>query len=712
MKTSPHIDRPARRRWLALCLSGGIGLGGLGGVIGQDTPPPAETDKSGAATEAEEAEEAEELTEWRGGNTEFTGWVNLTLGEAFLDLNKPEFRRRFGANSGGFGGVSDLYYENFVGDNGMIRFGGRGLGGRDTYGFNLDYIDDTIGYLKFGFDRKRSWSTGNGGFFTPLSTWQPLDADNLHLDREKFWVKAGLTLEDRPTFRLGYSHETRNGAVDSTVWGSPSAFTGRGVAATFRGIDETRDTVTVDVEHTVGATDGGLGFRFESSRIDNTLNIRNDVGLGAEDRTTQRDGIHSDMFNVHAFTDTTLKTNLTFSTGYSFTQLDTDLAGSRIVGATFDPVFDPALARFPGYLDLAGGTVLNQHVVSLNLLYQPAKAWTVVPSIRFESSSLDGNSFYTATPGAGLFRQVGSEEDFLDFSERLEIRYTGLPNWVFYSRNDWEQNDGDMSERQLALDTGTQLLGRDTEYKRFAQKYTVGANWYPRPKLNLAAEYYFKRRDNDYDHLLDTTGNTTGNRYPAYLTSQNFDTHDINLRLTARPAGGVVTVTRYDHQVSRVDTAGNNLGDIRSADIDSHIISQSLTWSPLARLYLQGTGSYVIDTTDTPTVLSGTTAVVTQSENSYWTAGLAAGYALDLKTDLDVDYVYTRADNYFDNSAGSQPYGAGFEEHRVLTTLTRRVSENLRLLFRYGWFQNRDETFGSNLNYTAHLVSTSLQYRF
>jgi len=705
MKMPLHLDSRLRHRWLSLCLSGSVGLWCAGTLPAQDSEPADEP----AAEEAEE--EKEELTEWVGGNTEFLGWANFTVGEAFLELNKPEFRRRYGANAGGFGGLSEFAYENFVGDNGYLKLGGYGLAGRDTYGFNVAYTDDMIGYLRFGIDKKRYWSTGNGGFFPPLSTWQPLDADMLHLDREKIWVEAGLTLEDKPVYRVGYSHSTREGAIDSTVWGAPTAFGTRGVTASFRGIDETRDVVTLDVEHTVGETEAGIGFRFDTTRVKNSLNVRWDADLPAETRTTQNEVVQTDLFGAHAHTVTPLSTNLAFTTGYSFTRLDTDLSGSRIEGTTFDAVFDPAVQRFPAFLDLAGGTVLNQHVLSLNLLSTPSKDWAIIPAIRAESSSLDGTSFFTATPGAGLLRQVQSEQDFLDFSERLEVRFTGVTNWVFRMIGEWDQKDGDLNERQRALNTGVLQMARDTDFTRFGQKYTLGANWYPRARLNVAAQYYYKRRDNRYNHGLDTTLNAGGDRYPAYLRRQNFATHDINFRITARPCEGVVSVTRYDHQLSDVETGGNS-APIDNADIQTHIISQSVTWSPLSRLYLQGTASYVKDSTDTPATTSGATAIVTESQNDYWTAGGTIAYALSLKTDLNLDYVYSRADNYFDNSAGSQPYDAGFEEHRAMASITQRLSENLRLLWRYGWFRNRDETYGGNLNYTAHLVSTTLQYRF
>ncbi len=720
MKSPLPVSDNGPGRWLLLLLCGGLVSGWFGVSVQAADPPAKEADpKKAAAAESTEAspaepepEEQEELSNWVGGG-EYSGWLELSVGQAWTKVNAPEFRQRHDISSGLTGGLTDFYWENFVGEKGIFKVRGRGIGGNEDYGFSIDYTETDKGFIRGGFTRNRTWSGNSGGFFPPTSLWQPLSDASPYLDRDKIWLEGGLTLPDWPAITLGYTRESRNGVKDSTIWGAASApFTSRGVAASFLTLDEERDTFRVDISDTIGKTEAGIGMRYERSRMDNTLNFRRDANLPAQTFTTQHDGVGSDLFNFHSHSVTRLKDNLNFGTGYSFTQLDTDLFGSRIQGATVDSVFTPALALFPGFVDLSGGTLLNQHVFAVNLMWLPTTNISVVPSFRAESSGLNSSTFFTGTPGAGLAQQVGSEEDFLDFSERLEVRFTGVTNWVFYARGDWEQKDGDLQERQLALATGTLLIARDTDFKRFAQKYTTGANWYPRRRLNLAAQYYYRERDNDYTHLTDSTVNTGGNRYPAYLTSQDFDTHDVNFRITTHLFKQMVSVTRYDYQVSRVNTGGNNAAPIQSADFGSHIISQSLSWNPIDRLYLQGTFSYAVDTTDTPVTTTGPGAVVLKSKNNYWMAGLTAGYALGERTDLDVDYLYSRADNFLDNSTGSLGYGAGFTEHRVMTTLTRRISENLRVLLRYGYIRNDDETYGGNVDFTAHLVSTSLQYRF
>jgi hypothetical protein len=58
------------------------------------------------------------------------------------------------------------------------------------------------------------------------------------------------------------------------------------------------------------------------------------------------------------------------------------------------------------------------------------------------------------------------------------------------------------------------------------------------------------------------------------------------------------------------------------------------------------------------------------------------------------------------------PYGAGGEEYGVTATLTRRISEHLRVSLRYGFSQYIDGAFGGNQDFCSHLVYTSLQYRF
>jgi hypothetical protein len=305
----------------------------------------------------------------------------------------------------------------------------------------------------------------------------------------------------------------------------------------------------------------------------------------------------------------------------------------------------------------------------------------------------------------------------VDVSESLELRYTGFTNWVLYARGYWVQGRGDLKETETVVASNIVDLLRDTDFDRSTQKYAVGANWYPLPRLSLAAQYYHKIRTEDYDHTQDNTPNRSGNRYPAFLVAQDFETDDANIRVTWRPLNTLTLVTRYDFQLSTVDMQGDGLSSVESARITSHIFSESVSWTPIPRLVLQASVNYALDETDTPADEVVTTNgvplnVVLDTQNDYWNASATVGFVLDDKTDLQAQYSYYRADNYVDNSAFSQPFGVDAEEHGITAALIRRLSDRVRWTLKYGFFSNRDRTSGGRNDYDAHLVMTSMQVRF
>jgi hypothetical protein len=676
-----------------------------------------ETDPPTAASvdeEVEGEEETPELTPWMGGSQEYSGWVNFNMGGAMVTGNEAEFQRRTGINSGVFGGASEFAWEQFVGESGLFKTSGTILGGLHDYDIKLSYDHTDVGYIKFGASEHRSWYDGTGGYDPSTGAWFPLANQDLSLDRSSIWIEGGLNLPDWPELKVRYEHRTREGQKDSTIWGTTSPiYGGTAIAATLQGINETQDIVEADIKHDFGKTEAAVGLTYEHSDIDNSLDFRRNAGGLTQTYTTQKTGVDSDLFNVHAHTDTRLHEKVSFAVGYSYTSLDTDVSGSRIGGLAPDPVYDPALARYPGFLNLGGGSQLQQQVASVNVPYRPTKNLAIVPSVIFESVGRESSTFYTATPiGNTSLRNVNSEEDSTDIGGRLEIRYTGITNIVLYARGNWDQADSDLDESQIATATGALDMARATDLSRFTQQYTAGVNWYPKRRLNTALQYYYKSRDNDYDHILDSTDNGGTIRYPAYLTSQDFDTQDVNFRVTWRPMGNLVSVTRVDFQWSTIDTAGGGNPAIQSGDIQSQIYSQNLTWSPLTSLFLNGNFSYVISSTKTPADQSAPFGVVLQSNNNYWNAGLAAGYSLDSKTDLTAEYQYYEADNYQDNSTVSQPYGSGFQEHRITASIKRRIKENIRLVLGYGYYSNNDITYGGYQDYTANVVYSTLQWRF
>ncbi|HKP92986.1 MAG TPA: hypothetical protein VJS88_03745, partial [Chthoniobacterales bacterium] len=82
------------------------------------------------------------------------------------------------------------------------------------------------------------------------------------------------------------------------------------------------------------------------------------------------------------------------------------------------------------------------------------------------------------------------------------------------------------------------------------------------------------------------------------------------------------------------------------------------------------------------------------------------------KTDVQVNYFYYRADDYVNNAAFGQPYGAGAEKHAATITLSREFTPGLCGSLKYGYFSNHDETSGGFNDYEAHLLAASFQFRF
>jgi hypothetical protein len=406
-----------------------------------------------------------------------------------------------------------------------------------------------------------------------------------------------------------------------------------------------------------------------------------------------------------------------------------------------------------GVLNLSGVSQVDEHVFNLNLMWLPVKKLTVLTAFRYThenkdsaSSFLDSNTAantapFTPTNPAGGFHRItpvlrsgDTADEFDNLAETLELRYAGVENWLFYVRGDWEEEDGNVREHIVAagpVDQG--MLNKDTAL--LMQKYTVGANWYPATNLNLSGQYYHKSSDYDNHFISElATAPTPGSERNQRLLSQELDTDDMNFRVTWRPKipaklGTLALVTRYDFVRGTIDgqwgispanapgvgLTGITLAEQRTAEITNHVISESITWNPTARLYLQGNASYVLNETDTPAdfnLLPNTSPTITDFKNDYWTASGAAGFALDQKTDLRVEYSYYRADNYDNNALVALPYGMGATEHTVSASISRQIAKNILLKVQYGYFHYTDQTSGGHNNYEAHSVFSSLQFRF
>lgn len=654
-------------------------------------------------------------------NVTTSGTITLSGGSAIVNNkgDRPAYQQLEQHSRQGFVGIED-YSLVREGKDSVFKFDARILPGDEDYRLKLRYEKNERYYVDAGYEQFRVWYDGSAGYFTPKNLSFRLYDEELTLDRSRLWLEAGFFTENQTLIRFRYDYRARSGNKDSSSWGDTTAGTygARNIVPTLYELDEQTHAVSLDVGNdTQEAQKWNVGARYSETKLDNKRYTRRQP-FAATDRTvTTKDATESDLFAAHGYYLRKINDQLTISGGALITSLDTVLDGSRIYGQGYDPVFDPVSIHRQwhdeGFYKLEGNANLSQTVLNLNAVYTPRKDLTIRPSVRFENTSEDAHSAFVETAVGNAPRFVTAVEelegennkDWSEFTESVEVRYTGKPNWTFSGAGEWVQGTGNLEEG--LGEPGALSIDRASDLARFTQKYSFSAKWYAKPGLSFAAQYYYKLRMNDYNILRDNTPPTGGDRYPAYIIDQDFETHDLNVRMSWRATSKLSLVSRYDHQESKINNVQAGLGSKQSADSTSDIISQNITFSPTARLYLTGSVNVTYDQLKTPAY-----PIVQQGDNNYINGSLGGGYVVSQKDDLYADYSWFNASNFYDNSATSLPYGLSQRQQAASLTWVRRQSESLIYTFKYGYITNRDTTFGGMNDFNAHVLYAKVQLHF
>jgi hypothetical protein len=683
---------------------------------------------------------------------EYKNWIELGIGGTIVNGDNAQFEQehRLPADTA-YGGIQGLHYEQTVGKNATLTVDGHAIWDTNDYDIQVQLSQPKLGYIKAGFTEFRSWYDGNGGFFPHNDVFFNPPYPEMHIDRGDAWIELGLRAPDWPEITIRYEHEFRQGMKDSTIWGdtnltglAPPANSTRKIVPSFRNIDEKRDIFSFDASKTFGNTDVLLGMRYEHNENDDSLNAERGAGQlppvvpppGQQRKFTQTQNDDVDLFSGHGITETRFSDSLWFTAGYSYTTLTNDLSGSRIFGTDWDSAFGepvPTLGqRDAAFIDLAGTAQVKENLVNANLFWMPLESLTILTGFRYTHQNLDADSTFLAeqpVPNTPPFTPTNPAHgfhygppiptfgermaDYDRFAERLEMRYTGIKDWLFYAQGEWEEEYGHVNEFQ---NPGEEPLDKDTN--ALYQKYSIGANWYPTMRLSLSGQYYHK--------IASYNEDITTAEFPR-LIDQDWNVDDFNVRITFRPKipaclGTLALVTRYDFVHTSIDgqweifSDGELLSELQTGEIKQHVITESINWNPLARFYLQANVSYTLNQTDTPAnnidLVPNTGPTVTNFRNDYWTVTSSAGYIIDDKTNVYTDFSFYCANDHFNNAAVAVPYGLGATEYTASATLTRQLNKQTRLLLRYGYYDYRDVLSGGHNNYRAHSLYSGLQIRF
>ena len=697
-----------------------------------------------------------------------TNWINLSLGGPIVGGDTAQFRAVEHTSSNLNGGIEDMHYEKQLGKKVQLTLDGHAIFDASDYKFKLELSQADLGYFRAGYTQFRTWYDGNGGNLPTVSSVFPdgqffSPANNsLALDRGDIWVELGIRTAALPEITIRYDHIYRYGQKDSTEWGTAylnnnyagsTAAVQRKAMPTFYDIQETRDIVTFDAKKTVfGNTDLGIGMRYEYNKNNDSLNQNNQGNLGYANQTwlTQVNQNDLNMYTGHYSTVTRFNDSLWLTTAYSYSSIDSNTGGSRISGTTGNNFqFDPLHPVATVFTNLNGSTVTDQQVINLNVMWVPIKDLSITPALRIGIEDAQSNSPYITTGTSlavtGTNMLALSSNHYNEIEQSLDIRYTGIDNILLYARGNWDERTGGYDQsvsfgtntNGVAVPkTGTNSINQNIGTTYLQQKYAIGSNWYPRTNLSLALQYYYQIEQSEFNWAVP--GNVNGGIPKAgtnagVIAAEQLITNDINARVTWRPCSGVSLVTRYDMQYVTMDNSGFggsnaagaalvpsiDVGEVQSAKITNNMFTESITWTPLARLYVQGNASYVLSQTSTPANynLSAngaafTSPTVLNFNNNYVELGCDVGFVLDDKTDLTASYNYFRACDYTNNITVGMPYGAGTIENTVTAGIVRKLTKNVSVSLKYSYTSYSDQTSGYNNNYTANMIYSGLQFKF
>ena len=666
-------------------------------------------------------------------------YIEIGGGYALQSGDRPGFQKQFQLRKDGYGGIEDLRYTKQINDSTVLKLRGQALPGNGDFLLDLAYIRDEVAYLKFGYKRFRTHYDGTGGIW-PLANGGglgfTLHDEDMHIDRSNLWLEFGVTRPNIPSFVLRYDYYERDGTKDSTVWGDTglavSASATRGILPSFIKIDEKRHVLQGTVAQRNEKNEWELAVRYDNSEYDNTRYNRRRAREAAADRyVTNKDGADYDLFQVRGAYATDVTEQIKVTTAVARTKIDTSLNGSRINGANFDAAYsttfptrqvrDEGFFPIPGAPNL-GEAEMTQTVANIQLMYRPLENLAVIPSLRFEKTNshtsvelIETNFLPTINTPDQEELENEADKGWKSYTANLEVRYNVVKNVTFNVNAEWTKGDGYLNETEFVHHVVG--IARATDLERAVQKYAFTANWYARPGMTFAAQYYYKAAQNDYRDLVDTTSDapTSSDRYPAFLGNQDFETNDANVRFSWRILPTLRSVTRYDYMITKIKTQPTALAFIETGKNTQNILSQSLSWNPLPRWYLQATANLVKDKLETPANYATGAALnlVPVSRSNYNSYGISSGYALDDVSDLYVSYDYYEArDSFFNNAPATVPFGYMTETQAASATWKRKLDRRTTVVVKYTYAKSEDPAFRGFADYEANLIQAKVQYRF
>jgi hypothetical protein len=669
--------------------------------------------------------------------------VIIAGGEVSLEngSDAAQLRQDFGLREGGSGGLERFLWIGSDAADWVVRIDARVVENPDDVRFDLLMEKPEEALFHVHFRHWTSYDSGVGPWYPAGNLQFVLTPKELEKELSRLEIRYERNLTDVLRMELCYSLFDRDGAALSSrlgddfqyrIGGHPS----RGIVPALLQTDERVQTLDARFVWQEWVNLSGLRLhaqRRESSTV-------HTVERGVVDRMAQRwsrqsESSADDLFAMSAFTRREWGDTMVGSVGFGFTRLDGTVSGHRIFGSTPEAAFDPDFAALQfedrGFLDLENSRQLRQWIFNFNLVANPTETIRWMAGTRLEKlntrvfgSYLD--TYSTVDWDAVAFQREqadmlsGAEKSVLDLSGFVEVRYSGFSKWLLFTRIEATREEGDLDEEWTREEVfpddrePISLLDRATEFDRKAIFWEAGAHFYPWRKLHLSIKGYLKEKENDYSLAGVELPIADYTAYPGHIIQQRVTIEDVNARVMWRVHPSLKLLSRVDYQESRTENTDRRLTALDSAERRRVVYNQSLTWAPARRLFLSAQYTRVDDLTESLAAdLEGVFAgIVSNLPNDYWQMNASAYVVLTKRFDLQLQYQYLEMDNFIDSSPQTIAYGSSLTLETASAGIILHLGEGIRTHLEYRYFERFEPSANNLTDYTAHLLSGTVQVIF
>jgi hypothetical protein len=650
--------------------------------------------------------------------------------------DEKKFREHTGIHDGLNGGVESIYYQEQIDASRRLTFEGTGFVRPEDYKLRLQVEQRDLGFVELGFEQYREFYDDTGGYdplFSPSAF--SLDRD-LHMDIGRAWVNVGVTLPNWPRMVFGYEHQYRNGTKSLLQWGDAGTVS---PAVDIAGTDAKKIyPAPKDIDEEVHI------FKFDLTHDIHGVGVENNFRAELYDNKTERTGV--DFYNVttgtaekyvqtkedfdHFQASDALKLEkqmldwLFVSGGYYFSRLDGQYGFST---ETISPI---GLYGVGDVFWFGDSITLEQntHVFNANTQLGPWDGLTVYGGVQgewmnqrgFGSIRLDEGIPGSIVPEPAT---VDSDIDRWNIQENVGLRYTKIPYTVLFAEGNLSQETLGQFENEVG---GEHEFLRDTDASTHFGEGRVGFTFSPWSRVSLTAQYKYRDRDIDYDHLRDEAFGAKNEGYSAFITHRDTRTDEVSAKLTVRPTSWLKAALTYQLVATDFHTATDpNIvpeivipgvivipeqilspgGLVFAGNYDASIYSANVSLNPLRRVYLSETFSYRHTRTSTANNIS---PVVVPYEGDVYSSMLAATFVMNNKTDITGGYTYSWADYGQNNFPAGLPLGEVYQWHMANVGITRKIKRNVTANLQYRFYYYDEEKNGGINNYTAHGILASV----